>query len=174
MTNQDFEVIDRYGRRVRRTKGDDGIVADGQGVRVPLTLMDATNSLALRDASAQLEDHQLSAFAEAVNGGMSLADAIAKAKGIKRIEQFDARGHRPGFITQQDVHDAYKAGDDAREARDARVRDAYKNPAAVLDAAKPQKHVALVPPTASHAELFKARDQAAADRDRRLETAWKS
>ncbi|QHO73977.1 hypothetical protein ACH79_16400 [Bradyrhizobium sp. CCBAU 051011] len=136
-----------------------------------MTLMD-TQARTMRDAAAQLENHQLSAFADAVNGGMSIADAVAKAKGIKRAEQFDARQHRPGFAAT--TQDAYASGDAAREARDARLRDAWRNPAPMIDNAKPNQPAAIVPPTASHAELFKARDQAAEDRDRRLENAWKS
>lgn len=147
-TERDYDVIDHYGRVVRRTKVDgNGIVADGEGVRVRMTMMDAANP--------------------------ALAHAAAVADAIKRAEAFDASrgvGHRPGYSTQ----DAGDAGEKAREARDAKMRDAWRNPAPVLDAAKPQQHAALVPPTASHADLFKARDQAAQDRDRRLESAWKS
>jgi hypothetical protein len=161
-TTKDFDVIDKYGKRVRRN----GILEDGDCIRVPMTLMDAANSLALRDASAQLESHQLSAFADAVNGGMSLADAIAKAKGLKRIEQFDARGHRPGPLTT--INSASAA---AHAARDARISDAWRTAPPVGDEEKARLPVS---PTASHAELYAARDQAANDRDRRTENAWKS
>jgi hypothetical protein len=141
--NTDHEVIDRNGRVLRRAKKDE-VLKDGEGLRVPLRIMDAMSP--------------------------GLSDAMALARAVSRSEQFDARGHRPGYATQ----DAGDAGVTAREARDARMRGAWRNPAPVIDAAKPQQHVALVPPNASHAELFKARDQAAEDRDRRLENAWKS
>jgi hypothetical protein len=102
----------------------------------------------------------------------ALLAAAALADAVRRNEAFDARGHRPGFAAT--TQDAYASGDAARESRDARLRDAWRNPVPVLDEAKPKQPAAIVPPTASNEQLFAARDQAVADRDRRLESAWKS
>lgn len=141
MTTKDFEVIDRYGKRVRR----DGTLQDGDRMTVPMRMMDAQNP--------------------------ALVAAAALADTVRRNEQFDAR-HRPGFATTP--QDAYAAGDAAREARDASIRDAWRNPAPVIDTAKPSEPAALVPVTAPNAQLFAARAQAIADRDRRVQAAWKS
>jgi hypothetical protein len=135
------EVTDKYGKRVTRP---DGVLQDGDSIRVRMNMMDAANP--------------------------GLVAAAALADSVRRIEQFDARGHRPGFATQ----DAGNAGENARDARDARVRDSWRSPPPVLDGTKPAQHAAHVPPTASNAELSAARDQGVADRDRRLESAWKS
>ncbi|MBI5320884.1 hypothetical protein [Bradyrhizobium sp.] len=136
-----MEVIDKYGKRVRR----DGVLQDGDRMTVPMRMMDVANP--------------------------GLAAAAALADAVKRNEQFDGRQHRPGFAgTTQDV---YAAGDAAREARDASIRDAWRNPPPVIDTAKPSEPAALVPVTAPNAQLFAARDQAIADRDRRVQAAWK-
>ena len=164
---KDYEVIDRNGKRVRRT----GILEDGDRLNVPMSCMDSANSLAM--ASAQLEDHQLSTFAQAYNGGMSLTDAMSKAKAIKRVEQFDARGHLPGFVTG--IGDTYSAAEAARDARIKHTCDAYKNPAPVLtqDARHVERHhTPLVPVTAPKDQLVAARDKVLADRDQRTEAAW--
>src|SRR5690348_14714250 len=95
-----MEVIDKYGRRVQRN----GIIEDGDMLRVPMRLMDAQDP--------------------------GLAAAAALADAVKRNEAFDARGHRPGFVVPQS-QDAYAASDTARDARDARMRDAWRNPAPV-------------------------------------------
>jgi hypothetical protein len=141
MNTQDFEVIDRNGKRVRR----DGVLQDGDTLRVPLRLVDGA-------------DPALTALAAAA----SLADAV------KRNEQFDARGHRPGYATQVASTD----GATARDQYHARNRDAWRNPPPVVD----QKPNAPDPvlPTASNEQLFAARDMAVTERDRRLESAWKS
>ena len=86
MNTQDFEVIDRNGKRVRR----DGVLQDGDTLRVPLRLVDGA-------------DPALTALAAAA----SLADAV------KRNEQFDARGHRPGYATQVASTDGATAFSDA-------------------------------------------------------------
>jgi hypothetical protein len=141
-TAKDYDVIDKHGKRVTRVNG---VLQDGDSIRVRMNLMDAANP--------------------------ALAHAAAVADALKRAEAFDARQHRPGFVATQD---AYDAGDAAREARDALVRDAWRKPAPVIDEAKPIQPAAIVPPTASKEQLFAAADQAAAERDRRLESAWKS
>jgi hypothetical protein len=67
MNTKEYEVIDRNGRFVRRTKGDgNGIVQDGEGIRVPLKLMD--------------------------NADPALVAATALADSVRRVEAFDARG----------------------------------------------------------------------------------
>jgi hypothetical protein len=134
---RDYEVIDKYGQVIRRTK-DNGIVADGEGVRVRLSLMDAANP--------------------------GLIAAAALADSIKRNEAFDARGHRPGFLP---MHDA-AASDAAREARDARVCDSWRNPPAVADQSQQQ----TTPAATTTSNL--TRDELVAQRDKRLENAWRS
>lgn len=136
-----MEVTDKYGKRVRR----DGVLQDGDRMTVPMRMMDAANP--------------------------ALAAAAALADTVRRNEQFDARGHRPGFVGGSDVYDA---ADKAREARDAGVRDAWRNPPAVVVEDKTANPAAIVPPTASNEQLFAARDQAVSDRDKRISEAWRS
>lgn len=136
------EVTDKLGRRVTRA---DGILQDGDRLAVPIRMMDSANP--------------------------ALAEAAARAEAAKRIEQFDAShgaGHKPGYATQ----DAGVTGFTAREARDANMRDAWKNPPAVLVEDKADKPAAVVPPTASNEQMVAARDQAIANRDKRTEAAW--
>ncbi len=164
--DKDDYVTDKYGRRVRRNKDD--VVKDGELLRVPMVMMDE-QARTMRDAAAQLENHQLSAFADAVNGGMSLADAVAKAKGIRRVEQFDMKQHPQAarYGTRDEASEA------ARQKRDARVCDAWKNPPSVTKGdATPLEQVQLVGPSAPTEQLLAARDQAVANRDKRLENAW--
>jgi hypothetical protein len=136
------EVTDKLGRRVTRA---DGILQDGDRLAVPIRMMDSANP--------------------------ALAEAAARAEAAKRIEQFDAShgaGHKPGYSTQ----DAGVAGFTAREERDAKTRDAWKNPPAVLVEDKADESAAVVSPTASNEQLLAARDQAIANRDKRTEAAW--
>jgi hypothetical protein len=138
-TTKDHDVIDKDGKRVRRN----GMLEDGDRIRVPMTLMDAQNP--------------------------ALVAAAALAGSVRRAEQFDMRLHpqTPRYGTTD------AASHTAREARDARVRDAWKNPPSVTkNDASALEQVAVVGPNASDAQLFAARDQAIANRDRRLETAW--
>lgn len=128
----------------RRVTRSNGVLQDGDTYRVPMRLMDAQNP--------------------ALVAAASLADAV------RRNEAFDARGHRPGPVATQD---AYAAGDAAREARDALVRDAWRSPPPVIDEAKPNHPAAVVPSTASSEQLLAARDAAVSERDRRIEAAWR-
>jgi hypothetical protein len=138
-----IEVTDKLGRRVTRA---DGILQDGDRCTVPIRLMDSANP--------------------------ALVEAAARAEAAKRIEQFDAShgaGHKPGYATQ----DAGSAGLTAREARDATMRDAWKNPPSVTtNDATAIEQVAVVGSNAPDAQLLAARDQAIANRDKRTEAAW--
>lgn len=138
-----IEVTDKAGRRVTRA---DGVLQDGDRIVVPMPMMDSANP--------------------------ALAEAMARAEAAKRVEQFDASrgvGHKPGYSTQ----DAGDAGFTAREARDARVRDAWKNPPSVTtNNATAIEQVAVVGSAATNEQLFAARDQAIAARDKRTEAAW--
>jgi hypothetical protein len=139
---KDYEVIDSNGKRVRR----DGILQDGDVMVTRMTMMDGS-------------PHP------------SFGAAAALAEAVKRNERFDAShgvGYKPGYSTQ----DAGPAGFTAREARDAKMRDAWKNPAPVIVEDKANKPPAVVLPTASDAELAAARDAAVAARDKRTEAAW--
>lgn len=131
MTTQDSEVIDRNGKRVTRK----GILEDGDRMVVKMTMMDAANP--------------------------ALVAGAALAAAVKRNEQFDARGHRPGFLSTQDA----AGGDAAREARDAIVRDAWRNPPPVVDQGRQQTQTPTS--TLTHDELITARDK-------RLENAWRN
>ena len=134
------EVTDKYGKRVTRANG---VLQDGDVLRVPMRLMDA------RDPG--------------------LAAAAALADAVRRNEAFDAaRGHRPGFVMPQ-AQDAYAAGEAARDARDARLRDAYKSPPSVT----PLEKAATIEPTATRADAAAVRDAVIADRDRRTSEAWR-
>lgn len=138
------EVTDKNGKRVTRP---DGVLQDGDRLTVKMTMMDAANP--------------------------ALVHAAAVADAIKRAEAFDAShgvGHRPGYST----HDAGDAGTTARHARDARMRDAWKNPPSVTkNDATAIEQVVVVGPSAPKEQLFAARDQALSNRDRRLEAAWR-
>ncbi len=142
----DHQVIDRNGRNVTRPNG---IMQDGDTLVVKLNMMDAA-------------DPRLVAAA-------SLADAV------RRNEQFDAlRGHRPGFIardaaTTTSIHQAL-------DERDAALVNAWRNPAPVVAAdttIKPADKGPSIDPSAGNDALFAARDQAIAERDRRIEDAYK-
>jgi hypothetical protein len=136
----DFEVIDRNGQRVRRT----GIVQDGDRLITSMTMMDAANP--------------------------ALVAAAALAETVRRNKQFDARGHRPGFGTQDGNPTTM------RDQYHARNRDAWRNPP-VLGEIKDHKAEApaVVPPTGTNtAEVRAAADKVIADRDQRTSEAWKA
>ncbi|MBR1120870.1 hypothetical protein JQ628_05020 [Bradyrhizobium lablabi] len=182
-TTKDDYVTDAHGRRVRRRNDD--VLADGQVLRVPMILMDTVVSdaqvRAMHDAAAQLENHQLSAFADAVNGGASFADAVAKAKALKRIEQFDARGHRPGF-----VFDHSPELSAARDQYHARTHDRWKaspeqssltaDEKAALGVASGandhKPHTVIAPNGSNYGDVRAAADRVIENRDKRLEAAW--
>jgi hypothetical protein len=139
---KDYEVIDSNGKRVRR----DGILQDGDVMVTRMTMMDGSPHL-------------------------SFGAAAALAEAVKRNERFDAShgvGHKPGYSTQ----DAGPAGFTAREARDAKMRDAWKNPPALVVEDKAAKPATVVPPTAPKEQLAAARDAVVAARDKRTEAAW--
>lgn len=108
---------------------------------------------------------------DAANSALEAAAALADS--IKRNEQFDARGHRPGFVL-----DRASDADTAREQRDARLRDSWKTPPAAITedvALMPVEKAAIVDPTGTNnAELRKAADAVIANRDRRISEAWRS
>jgi hypothetical protein len=144
-------VIDRNGRVVgHRKKGDASIVKDGEGVRVRMNMMDGA-------------DPALSA----------LLTAAALADSVKRNEQFDARGHRPGYVIDRPAD-----ADTARDQYHARTRDAWKTPpsATVEDTTlTPIEKVAVLGPQGTtDAERRAAADRVIADRDKRISEAWKS
>lgn len=144
-----IEVIDRNGNRVVR---HNGILQDGDSMRVPVKLMD----------NAPPRDPRLAA-------------AIAEANAAKRMEAFDARHHRPGYgITDAK---AAQTSDQLRAQRDARMNAAWKTPAQPpidpQDWTQTMQHRPPAPaPTRtdgtppSHDALIEARD-------RRLEEAYK-
>lgn len=144
MTNaaRDHEVIDRNGRRVRRN----GVLEDGDSMVVKMTMMDGANP--------------------------ALAAGAALAAAVKRNEQFDARGHRPGFGTQDASADSGTARDQYR----ARTRDAWRRDPPVLVVTTDHKPEApTVRPTGSNnAELRTAADAVIANRDKRMSELWRS
>ena len=124
-----------------------GVLADGDRLVVPLRLMDAADP--------------------------ALVAAAALADAVKRNEQFDAlRGHRPGFI----AHDAPTSAtiDKALTDRDARLTNAWRQPAVEDTTIKAPLNAPTIDPSAGKDALFAARDQAVAARDQRTEQAWKS
>lgn len=144
MNTQDHEIIDRHGKRVHR----DGVLQDGDRMVTRMTMMDGA-------------DPALAA----------LASAAALADAIKRNEQFDARGHRPGFGTQ----DASADGGTARDQYHARNRDAWRNPPALVVTTDHKPEAPTVRPTGSNnAELRKAADAVIANRDKRMSEAWRN
>ena len=143
MNTQDHEIIDRHGKRVHR----DGVLQDGDRMVTRMTMMDGA-------------DPALAA----------LASAAALADSVKRIEQFDARGHRPGFVSRDAATSTTieKALDD----RDKRLSDAWKTPT-TTDATTIET-AAVLRADAPKETLFAARDQAVADRDKRTSEAWRN
>ena len=141
------EVYDRYGKRI---ENHDGILKDGQFIRARMNLMDAANST--------------------IAAGAALMDAV------KRNEVFDARGHQPGCLTTRDAAttaNIHQALDD----RDARLTNAWKQPPAVVAAdttIKPADKDRTIDPSAGTPALLTARDRILAERDRRVEDAWKN
>jgi hypothetical protein len=134
-------VTDKYGKRVERN----GILQDGDTLRVPIRLMDAENP--------------------------GLANALALAQSRRRAEDFDMKLH-PQTSRYGTTADA---AHDARERRDARMVDAWKNPPSVTKGdATALETVKVVGPSAPVEQLIAARDQAHANRDKRLERAWQT
>ena len=140
MTSQDFEVIDRNGKRVRRS----GIVQDGDTLVTTMTMMDAANP--------------------------ALVAGAALAAAVRRNEQFDARGHRPGFGTQ----DANAEAATVRDQYHARNQDAWRNPPALVETKQPEAHTIVAPTGTNDAERRAVADKVIADRDRRTSEAWKA
>lgn len=134
MTTKDFEVIDRHGKRVRR----DGILQDGDRMVARMNMMD----------DMPPEFHA----------------AVALADSIRRNEQFDVRGHRPGFVGEPDDMSA-------RDAYFTRTTDAWKNPPAMTEQDKARLPIT---PTSSTADAEAARAQSHADRETRTRDAWKA
>lgn len=148
MNTNDHEIIDRNGKRV--TRGN-GVLQDGDKLVTRMQFMDAADP--------------------------RLVAAAALADSVRRNEQFDARGHRPGYATQS--HDAATttAIDKALDDRNTRLTNAWKTPpsaTAVDSAITASEKVAVVGPTADNATLFAARDKVVADRDKRTSEAWRS
>jgi hypothetical protein len=142
MNTQDHEVFDRNGKRVTRN----GVLQDGDRLVARMNMMDA------------------------VDPGLVAAAALADA--VKRNEQFDARGHRPGYVIDRPAD-----ADTARDQYHARTIDAWKTPpsATVADGTLTAiEKVAIVGPTAGNETLFAARDKAVSDRDKRISEAWRS
>ncbi len=129
-----------YDRNGKRVHNHDGVLRDGQFIRTKLTMLDA------------------------VDPGLAAAAALADA--VKRAETFDAlRGHRPGFVTPQ----AHASSDAAREARDAHVRDSWRELPVKLDATQPVQRAwdgNMPDPTSPHS--------AHAERVARTRDAWKA
>ena len=135
-------ITDKYGKRVTRP---DGVLQDGDTMRVKLSLMDAQNP--------------------------GLAAAAALADSVRRSEVFDMKihGQTARYGTTAD------ASVSAREARDQRLRDAWAKPPPVVmtgNEGTASERVAVVGPNAPKEQLFAARDAAVAARDKRLESAW--
>jgi hypothetical protein len=128
----------------KRVTRPNGVLQDGDRLTVKMTMMDASNP--------------------------ALAHAAAVADAIRRAEAFDA-GHHPQ-AARYGKTDA--ASHTAREARDAKMRDAWKNPPSVTKGdATAIEQVAIVGPSAPVEQLQAARDQVVANRDKRLEAAWR-
>jgi hypothetical protein len=145
------ETFDKDGKPI-----NDTIIPDGGIVRVPVTLMDASTMRKLA-ASANLTDSQKGAFADALNAGQSVADALQLAKGIQTLPPVM---HAPGQVVLSD------ADRDARQKlydeRKAKLSEQWRDPPAVDTSQKP----APTMPT-NDAEV------AYAARINRLENAWR-
>jgi hypothetical protein len=145
MTTRDHEVIDRNGKHVTRANG---VVHDGDRVVVKMNMMDAANP--------------------------ALIAAAALADSVRRNEQFDARGHRPGYVTR----DAASATSIEKilTDRETALTNAWRQPPSVTvedSNITPVEKVAVVGPSAGNDALFAARDKVVRDRDRQLEDAWR-
>ena len=114
-TTRGFE--DDSNRQTRQNASNrlDGILQDGDTLRVPLRLMDA--------------------------GNPALAQAAASADAIRRAEQFDMAQHPQS--NRYGTRD--QAAENAREARDARMRDVWKHsPSVTKNDATAIEQVAVV------------------------------
>jgi hypothetical protein len=139
--NKDHEVFDRNGKRVTRN----GVLQEGDRMVVKMNMMDGA-------------DPALSA----------LLTAAALADSVRRNEQFDARGHRPGYVIDRPAD-----ADTARDQYHGRTRDAWKKPPA--DTLTPiEKGAVLGPQGTTDAERRAAADRVIADRDKRISEAWRS
>jgi hypothetical protein len=135
-------VTDKYGKRVTRPNG---IMLDGDTIRVPMTMMDSQNP--------------------------ALVAAAALAHSVQKAEQFDMKQHPQN--ARYGTQDAKTL--DARAARDARTAEAWKKPtsATSADQASAKEHVAVVGADAPLEKLQAARDAAVTARDKRLEQAYR-
>lgn len=101
----------------------------------------------------------------------TLAKAAAAAEAARRVEAFDAGLHPQAARYGKTADSSH----DARERRDARMIDAWKNPPSVAKGdATALETVKVVGPSAPVEQLIAARDQAHANRDKRLERAWQA
>jgi hypothetical protein len=121
-----MNYFDKLMQEEDEKRRNGGVLKDGEVLRVPVMMMDA--GTVVRDAASQLESHQMSAFADALNSGQTLDAAVATAKAAKRVETFDAKHHQPGF---------HAVDQGAKEKRladyDTKLTTAWKNPPVVLD-----------------------------------------
>jgi hypothetical protein len=127
-----IEVIDKSGERVTR---HNGILADGDHLRVPLKMMDGLPK-----------------------GNPVLLASIAAADNLRRTETFDARHHVPGFRLPDEA--LITAADKARDARIKRTGDAWRSPPPVIDQQTIKPNIPArtdTPPTSD--ELVAARDR---------------
>src|SRR5258708_2997085 len=126
----DYNVIDKNGKRVRRT----GILQDGDRITVMATLMDTVSP--------------------------DLIAAMAAADSAKRIEQFDAKatiGHRPGFAVLDDT--ARDASAKLISDRNDRISNAWRNPSPVVDQQRSAASSASTNTPSTRDELFSQRDR---------------
>jgi hypothetical protein len=146
------QILDKDGKPIA-----DEIAKDGESIRVPVMMMDGD---AVRAGAGLLEPHQRTAYAHALNRGLDVFDAIAEAgRVVKDSQRPQAAMHRPGYATLTDADRA--AREQAHDARDKRLVDAWKSPPAV-DTAQIQKPAPTSP-------QLSAADQ----RDARLRDAWR-
>jgi hypothetical protein len=135
-------VIDKQGNRVVRANG---ILQDGDHMRV----------IGIHDNKPNIDPR--------------LEQAMRDAVDVRRLEQFDARHHRPGpFIADRmpaadrlNHINALTDAEKARDARTARMNAAWKAPPPIVD-----QEFEPRPPA-------RTADEHPADaRDRRTEAAW--
>lgn len=130
------QFFDKDGKPI----DDEIILPDGKSIRVNMLMMDAD---ALRSVSANLTDSQKVALADALNA-----------------QQPPTAMHRPGSLPLTDADRA--AREQALDARDKRLVDAWKSPPAA-DATSTQKPAPTTP-------QMSAADQ----RDAWLRDAWRA
>lgn len=159
-------VTDKNGQRVTRPNG---VLEDGDTIRVPMSFMDAQNpDLVTAAALAGSVRRDVTTLAP------QSAQEKARLDRIKRTGEAWQQPPKIGELIKTARKDTDLTNLTPSEARAARTCDAWKKPTSVTDAtATAKEQVAIVGASAPLEQLHAAREAAVTARDRRTANAWR-